>query len=148
MYLLDTDHLSILQWQTMPDCQTLSQRLLSCSARSLYTSIVSFHEEVRGWNRYINAAKRTSDVVNAYARFDKILQDFSAMQVLPFDDAAAQLYDNLKQHRIRIATMDLRIASIALAQRFTLLTRNFVDFARVPGLAIEDWTIPPSATRP
>jgi tRNA(fMet)-specific endonuclease VapC len=36
--------------------------------------------------------------------------------------------------------MDLRIASIALANNMTLLTRNTVDFERVPGLIQEDWT--------
>jgi tRNA(fMet)-specific endonuclease VapC len=40
-----------------------------------------------------------------------------------------------------IATMDLRIASIALCQGLTSLTRNSRDFSRVPGLVVEDWTI-------
>ena len=35
--------------------------------------------------------------------------------------------------------MDLKIASIALANDSTLLTRNTNDFQRVPGLRIEDW---------
>ncbi len=42
--------------------------------------------------------------------------------------------------RLRIGTMDLRIASIALANDLTLVTRNTSDFARVPNLKIEDWT--------
>jgi tRNA(fMet)-specific endonuclease VapC len=37
--------------------------------------------------------------------------------------------------------MDLRIASIAIANQMTLLTRNRVDFERVPGLMFEDWTV-------
>ena len=35
--------------------------------------------------------------------------------------------------------MDLKIASIALANDATLLTRNTNDFRRVPGLRIADW---------
>ena len=51
------------------------------------------------------------------------------------------VFDGLVAKRVRIATMDLRIASIALSQGLTLLTRNARDFSKVPGLAIEDWTI-------
>jgi tRNA(fMet)-specific endonuclease VapC len=38
--------------------------------------------------------------------------------------------------------MDLRIASVELANDMTLLTRNTVDFERVPALRIEDWALP------
>jgi tRNA(fMet)-specific endonuclease VapC len=37
--------------------------------------------------------------------------------------------------------MDLRIASIVMANRATLLSRNLVDFRRVPGLDVQDWTV-------
>jgi tRNA(fMet)-specific endonuclease VapC len=46
---------------------------------------------------------------------------------------------SLRRKGIRIGTMDLRIASITLAHDATLLTRNSVDFARVPGLRFENW---------
>ena len=35
--------------------------------------------------------------------------------------------------------MDLKIASIVLAWQGTLLTRNVIDFSRIPGLKFEDW---------
>jgi tRNA(fMet)-specific endonuclease VapC len=31
------------------------------------------------------------------------------------------------------------IASIALANRMTLVTHNTTEFSRVPGLVLEDW---------
>ena len=40
----------------------------------------------------------------------------------------------------RVATMDLRIAAIVLSQGATLLSRNMVDFGKIPGLKVEDWT--------
>jgi predicted nucleic acid-binding protein len=36
--------------------------------------------------------------------------------------------------------MDLRIASIAIANQMTVLTTNAVDFQRVRNLSFEDWT--------
>lgn len=40
---------------------------------------------------------------------------------------------------MRIGTMDLKIAAICLAHDATLLTRNLVDFEKVPGLRVENW---------
>jgi tRNA(fMet)-specific endonuclease VapC len=37
--------------------------------------------------------------------------------------------------------MDLRIAAVALTRNMSVLTRNLVDFERVPGLTVEDWTV-------
>jgi tRNA(fMet)-specific endonuclease VapC len=61
--------------------------------------------------------------------------------VLPFDSNASLTFDGLVVQRVRIATMDLRIASIALSQGLTVLTRNARDFGKVPGLVTDDWTI-------
>jgi tRNA(fMet)-specific endonuclease VapC len=41
--------------------------------------------------------------------------------------------------RVRIGTMDLRIASLALTHETLLLSRNLVDFQKVPGLRVENW---------
>ncbi len=62
--------------------------------------------------------------------------------MLSFDVEAANMFVRLCKFGVRVATMDLRIGSIALARGFTLLTRNTADFERIPGLRIEDWTLP------
>jgi tRNA(fMet)-specific endonuclease VapC len=48
----------------------------------------------------------------------------------------------LRQQRIRIGTMDLKIASIALVSDALLVTSNLRDFRLVPGLRCEDWLQP------
>jgi tRNA(fMet)-specific endonuclease VapC len=50
-------------------------------------------------------------------------------------------FDGLVPSLLRIATMGLRIASIALGQQLISLTRNSRDFGTAPGPVIEDWTI-------
>jgi tRNA(fMet)-specific endonuclease VapC len=104
-------------------------------------AVVSFHEEILGWNAYIANAKKIAEVVKGYDRLLQILTDFNAAQVLAFDDAAATEFARLHAQKIRIGTMDLRIASIVLSRSMILLTRNSSDFNQVPALQIQDWTI-------
>jgi tRNA(fMet)-specific endonuclease VapC len=140
-FLLDTDHISILQRQSGPEYAALLARIAQVPRADLAFCIVSFHEQVLGCNTYIAQAKTSTDVVRGYQMFDRVLSAFAAALVLPFDSNASAVFDGLVAPRLRIATMDLRIASIALSQGLTLLTRNSRDFSRVPRLVIEDWTI-------
>jgi tRNA(fMet)-specific endonuclease VapC len=140
MFLLDTDHIGIIQRRTPPEFDRLWGRIVKHSPQDLYVSIVSFHEQVLGWNAYLSHARGAASVVRAYEMFERILADFAAAQVVPFDAAAAAQFDSLRTRRVRIATMDLRIAAIALTRNFTLLTRNLADFRQVPALQVEDWT--------
>lgn len=64
---------------------------------------------------------------------------FAKWHVLPFDRAASERYANLRNRRIRIGSMDLRIAAIAIAHGGTLLSRNLRDFDQIPELRVEDW---------
>ena len=64
---------------------------------------------------------------------------------LPFDDAAAQSYGEIRAELERRGTPighhDLQIAAIALAHNLILVTHNTREFSRVPKLLIEDWEI-------
>jgi tRNA(fMet)-specific endonuclease VapC len=140
-FLLDTDHISVLQKQSGADFAALIARVAQVPHADLAFCIVSFHEQALGCNSYIAQAKAPGDVVQGYRMFDRVLSAFAAAVVLPFDANAAMVFDGLVAARVRIGTMDLRIASIALSQGLALLTRNARDFAKVPGLVIADWTI-------
>jgi tRNA(fMet)-specific endonuclease VapC len=74
----------------------------------------------------------------------KVLETFFApFESLPFDDRAAEFYGlnraMLDMSGTPIGVNDLMISSIALAHDVTVLTRNFDEFSRVPGLKIERW---------
>jgi tRNA(fMet)-specific endonuclease VapC len=139
-FLLDTDHVSILQKQSGREYAALMARIAQVARGDLVFCVVSFHEQVLGCNTYIAQAKTSADVVRGYQMFDRVLSAFAAALVLPFETKASAVFDSLVAQRVRIATMDMRIASIALSRGLTLLTRNVRDFSRVPGPVIEDWT--------
>ena len=77
----------------------------------------------------------------AYRMLADALRFYAEFELLPFDQDAARCFEELTHHKTRVATLDRRIASIALSRGLTLLTRNTIDFARIPGLSFEDWTI-------
>jgi len=140
VFLLDTDHVSVLQRATGHSFEQLIRRLQSVPEEDLFLSIVTFHERFRGWTGLIAKAKSDASVVFAYQQLRETLHEFSDVQLADFDDAAANVFASYRSQKIRIGTMDLRIASIAIVNDLTLLTRNTVDFVRVPSLRFEDWT--------
>jgi tRNA(fMet)-specific endonuclease VapC len=69
------------------------------------------------------------------------VERFRRIPLVDFDERAADEYERLRKARIRIGSMDLKIAAIALASDATLLSRNLSDFSKVPGLRVEDWSV-------
>jgi tRNA(fMet)-specific endonuclease VapC len=49
-------------------------------------------------------------------------------------------FQEFKRAKLKVGTLDLRIASIVLAREATLVSRNLRDFKRVPRLTVEDWS--------
>jgi tRNA(fMet)-specific endonuclease VapC len=140
-YLFDTDHISFLQRRSGSEFAALVARIAQYSAAEFALSIVSLHEQVLGAHNFINRARTTVDVIRGYALLSETLQGFSTAPVLPFDASSIAIFDDLRIQRVRVSTMDLRIASIALSRDLVLLTRNASDFSKVPGLVVEDWTV-------
>lgn len=58
--------------------------------------------------------------------------------ILSFDDAAAREYARLPFKRARF---DRLLAAHALSLRATIVTNNEADFADVPGLRVENWSV-------
>ena len=72
-FLLDTDHISILQKQSGPEFSALMARIALLARADLAFCIVSFHEQVLGCNTYIAKAKTAVDIVRGYQMFDRLL---------------------------------------------------------------------------
>src|SRR5262249_4384313 len=140
MYILDTDHLSLLGRADSAGAQRLRFRLAGLKPEERVTTIITFEEQMRGWMSHVAKARSLPLQVRAYRRLKEFLDRYLEITVLEFDEAAAVEFERLKQSRVRIGTMDLKIAAIGLANNATVLTKNSKDSRRVPGLKIEDWT--------
>ncbi len=63
--------------------------------------------------------------------------------ILPFDEAVIWAYGELRAELERrgtpIGSLDTMIAAHAIRQQALLVTKNTREFARVPGLRLENW---------
>ena len=70
----------------------------------------------------------------------QVLEAFiAAIPLVPFDEAAARAYANLPFKRARFERL---LAAHALSIGATVVTNNEADFVDVPGLRVENWTLP------
>ena len=67
--------------------------------------------------------------------------DMRRLLIVPFNDAAVVILEQLRATKglRKIGRADLLIASIALANRAILVTRNLRDFRRIPNLQVVNW---------
>lgn len=140
-HLLDTDHVTILQHGGGPDHAVLVARLSEHSPEDVGVCVISLHEQTLGAHTRISQARTPAEVVLGYRLVYRIIDHFRRFPLVPFDAAASGAFDALKAAKIRVGTMDLRIAATALSRNLVLVTRNARDFGQVPGLRVEDWTV-------
>ncbi len=131
MYCFDTDVLSALIGSDPP--LHLFRRVAAIRPREQSTTAITLGELLYG------ASKRGSDRLSE--KVDGLIR--SAGAILPFDEAAARVYADLRVELEgrgrRLDEPDLRIAAIALSRDLTLVTGNVRHFERVEGLRVENW---------
>ena len=137
-FLFDTDHLTLYQHDHPP----LMQRLAMQTGDSVGICAINIEEVIRGRLARLGRALAGVHHVEAYAFLVDAVEVFRRFPVVPFDDASETQFQALRKAKVRAGTLDLKIAAVALANRLTVLTRNRSDFGRVPGLRIEDWSVP------
>jgi tRNA(fMet)-specific endonuclease VapC len=140
MIILDTDHLTLIQRQTEPAYSRLRRRLLRLASTEIFTTMISVEEQMRGWLNLIARAKTSQQEVAAYQRLHIMLTFFASIPLLNYTEEAAIVFNQLKHSRVRIGSMDLKIAAISLAYDALLLSSNLKDYQQVPNLKVEDWT--------
>lgn len=139
MYILDTDLFSLTDRTDNYESHRLRFRLSNLADEHLATTIITFEEQTRGWLSWLSQARSLDQQVERYRQLNRMVFSYRKVNILDFDHQAATEFERLRKERIRIGTMDLKIAAIALANNATLLSRNLRDFGKVPGLQVEDW---------
>ena len=108
LYILDTDHLSLLERfdnQAGYQIRNRMDQLLSASD-SAATTIITFEEQIRGWMSRLAKAKTISQQVYDYQKLNQLLENYRAITVLDFDEKSGLQFQALQKARIRIGTMD------------------------------------------
>jgi tRNA(fMet)-specific endonuclease VapC len=135
--VLDTNHYNALTEDS--SLGRKAQRRIEASEIEVFISIIAVQEVTQGWLALINRRKSGRDQVHAYKRFQHSIETLNKLTILPFDDAAANVFEDMRTQRVRVGTMDLKIAAICLVHDAVLLTQNIADFRMVPGLRVENW---------
>ena len=101
-------------------------RAAECDEGDLVTSAIVFAEVIHGSER------------GKPPPLERLALMAEEIPVLAFDDAAARAYAMIPFKR---ASYDRLIAAHALSQGLVVVTDNEADFADVPGLKVENWTV-------
>ncbi len=132
MYLFDTDTISHLLIKNPPS--GLIKKVAAVPPDQQFTSTITVGEMIYG-------AYRSTRPDFFLEKLDRLV--WPNITILPFDEAAARAYGQLRARLERAGTPvsepDLRIASVALIRQLTLVTGNTRHFSRIPGLSIENW---------
>ncbi|MEH2056173.1 MAG: type II toxin-antitoxin system VapC family toxin [Nostoc sp.] len=131
-YLLDTD--MCIYW--LNGRQPVRDKLLAVGWDEVCICVITAAELYYG---AYNSNRVSENLSNA--------EDFiQNLPVLPLTDPALRKYGELKAELRRIgqtiAEFDLLIASVALAESYTLVTNNTRHYERINRLKLENWTLP------
>jgi tRNA(fMet)-specific endonuclease VapC len=136
MILVDTDMFSLLgkrhpkvaaRWASAPEAVSIT--------------IVTQVEALAGRFAFLLRAADGIQLLRAQQWLRHTESELTRFPPVMFNAAASAEFERLIQVKglKKVGRPDILIASIALAQRATLATRNFKDFSKVPGLIIENW---------
>lgn len=139
MILLDTDHATFLKYPESERGRRMIERLNAVAeSEAVAVAIVTVEERMRGWLAVIAKEKTALRQVVGYRELALLFEFYQEFEIVPFDDAAARQFDDLRRQKLHIGTRDLKIAATALVNQALLLSANRTDFERVPGLRVEN----------
>ncbi len=122
-YLIDADSAIY----SMIDAEApISHRIAAADAGDIGISAITFAEIALGTNI---GKPPPPEVLEAFV---------AVIPLQPFDESAAREYSQLPFKRARF---DRLLAAHALSIGAVVITNNEADFADVPGLTVENWTV-------
>jgi tRNA(fMet)-specific endonuclease VapC len=136
LFVLDTDILTLFETEHA----TVAARIAEHPPATIAISVVTVEEQLSGWYAQLRKAKSPDRLAWAYRRLAANVRFLRHAQILDYDEAGMQRYEELKRMWLKVRKMDLQIAATALQHGGTVVTRNARDFNKVPGLTVDDWS--------
>ena len=137
MYLLDTDTLTHLYRGN----SNVVRQLKAVEDVDVGITIVTKVEILRGRIDYLLKAETGANLLKAQELLFRTEELLTQLLIVPMSQTASLEFDRLRtvsKYR-KIGRADLLIASITLANRAILVTRNQRHFKQIPGLPVENW---------
>ena len=112
------------------------RRITGREDEGLHLSVVTVSELLHGVHRAEDRTRRT----RRSAWVESVLDQFPVLPIdMPTARAHAELWAGLSAAGTPVGAHDLWIAATAISRGLSLATANRREFARVPGLVVEDW---------
>ena len=137
MFILDTDTLSLLH----AGHERVGERKDRVDPTEVSITIITKIEVLRARYDFIFRATHGEQLLRAQQWLIRSQQLIDEFPLIVVTGAAATEFDRLRERKSlkKIGRADLLIASIALANRATLVTRNLRHFRQVPNLDLVNW---------
>ena len=129
MYILDTDHLSLIQRNGQEGKRILA-KLAVIEEAEVVVTVITYEEQVRGRLNVLSKAKTLNEQILGYQGLQQLAVDYQSIVIVSFSHAAAVEHQRLRKAYPRIGNMDLKIAAVALTNNAILLTRNVSDLGK------------------
>ena len=129
-YMLDTN---ICIYAMLNDNEHLDRRLGECQTGDLLMSTITLAELETGF-------AKSDDPTEARKAARAVLD---AITTVPFDAAAARTFGRIQAASpSKRGAYDRQIAAHAISLGLVLVTNDEKDFVGIPGLSLENWTMP------
>ncbi len=137
MYILDTDTLTHLYAGHL----RVIRRLQEVNDPNVGATVITKIEMLRGRFDFVLKATTGAEFLRAQQLLIRTEELLAQILIIPLDESTVIQFDRLiATNRFRkIGRADLLIASIALAHRATLVTRNVRHFQQISNLQIINW---------
>lgn len=137
MHLLDTDTLTHLY----AGHSRVIQNLRTVDDPDITITVITKIEILQGRFDFLLKAATASELLRAQALLARTEELLSQIIAIPFDEASALQFEKLRSIKKlrKVGRVDMLIASIALAQKAVLVTRNLKHSRQFPGLKVVNW---------
>ncbi|NEP41510.1 MAG: type II toxin-antitoxin system VapC family toxin [Okeania sp. SIO2H7] len=112
LWIIDTDHLSLLERKEKYVIKNFNQR----NPNFLAITVVTFEEQIRGRLSKIKQANSDEKIIAAYSKLQGTADFLKQFNLIGFDSDACSCFNDFRRQKIRVGTLDLRIAAIAFSR--------------------------------